>query len=209
VNHLGLTLLTISGVWLVAVMTPGPDFLVVTRTALLRGEQAARQAIAGVTLGVLIWGVAGYFGIHALFLAAPWLYLTFKMAGGAYLIYLGYRLIRQSFRNKMAADTREVSASVPRSAFWMGFITNLSNPKAALFTASLFAATLPPRPPLGLGLAAIALMVLIAAGWFMLMVRLLTIEPAAAFFHRGRKGIDRVAGGIFIILGVRLAWFAR
>jgi threonine/homoserine/homoserine lactone efflux protein len=92
------------------------------------------------------------------------------------------------------------------SAIRLGFLTSIANPQSALSTAGLFAATLPARPPLLLGLSAIIVMTIIPLVWYGLVACVLTLRPAAAAFARARSWIDRVAGVAFIGLGTKLAF---
>jgi threonine efflux protein len=207
-------LAAIALLWFAATLTPGPDFLLASRAALSLPRAAALRVVLGIACGTVLWGLAGFFGIHVLFAAAPWLYLALKLGGGAYLIVLGLRLLvgRGSLATGVATDAgrrpRRPSASgrVPAaSAFGLGLVTNLANPKAPLFATSLFAATLPAHPPVMLGLIAAATMGGISLGWFGLVVRLLSTPPVAAAYSRLRRWIDRVAGAAFVGFGAKLA----
>ncbi len=189
----------ISALWLAALMSPGPDFLLVTRISIVRGRAAAIRATLGVAIGIAAWGVAGFFGIHALFVASPWLYAALKIGGGAYLVYLGVRLLTKP----AGADAASQGAGGV-SAFRAGLLTNLANPKAPLFVSSLFAATMPQHPPAALGAVAVLLMFALTVGWYALVARFLTIERVAAMFGRMRRWIDRVAGVAFMGFGARL-----
>jgi threonine/homoserine/homoserine lactone efflux protein len=195
-------LATVALIWLAAAVAPGPDFLLLTRIALRHGRAAALRAALGVTSGITVWGLAGFFGIHALFVAAPWLYLALKLGGGAYLVWLGLRLFGSSFR---AAADPAVPPAVRGGAFWAGLATNLANPKAPLFTASLFAAAMPAHAPIGLGLAAVAVMAAVSALWYGPLVLALTTRPVGAAFVRVRRWVDRIAGAAFVGFGARLA----
>ncbi len=197
-------LLSIAAIWFAATLVPGPDFLVTTRVAITNDRAVGIRTVLGVACGTCVWGLAGFFGIHALFAAAPWLYLALKLGGGAYLLYLGARLFVGSFHGRTARTThlRPLSAG---SAFRLGLITNLANPKAALFTASLFAATLPPHPTIALGLGAAAIMTTIALTWYGTLACALTTRPAATAFTRLRHWIDRLAGLAFMGFGATLA----
>jgi threonine/homoserine/homoserine lactone efflux protein len=196
-------LVTISTLWLAAMVAPGPDFLLVTRLSITRGRAAALRATLGIATGIAAWGAAGFFGIHALFVASPWLYLALKLCGGAYLLLLGFRLFATSWK----PATPPAPASLPSRdvrAFRLGLLNNLANPKAPLFVSSLFAATMPHHPAPELGIAAIALMSAIAIGWFALVAGFLTIRRVADGFARARHWIDRVAGLAFMGFGTRL-----
>ena len=191
-------------IWFAACVVPGPDFLLLSRIALRHARRAGLHAAIGITCGIALWGFAGFFGIHALFAAAPWLYLALKLGGGAYLCYLGVRLLLGSFApaTEAAPPPRRLSAG---GAFAAGLATNLANPKAALFTASLFAAAMPAHPTVPLGLAAVGIMAAESVAWYAVVVFALTTPAAAAAFGRARRWIDRIVGAAFIGLGARLA----
>ncbi len=193
----------ITVLWIGALMVPGPDVLLVIRVSIVRGRSAAMRAALGVAIGIGAWAAAGFFGIRALFDASPWLYLAFKLGGGAYLIFLGVRLLASSWRDQASRDHVSESRLAARP-FWIGLATNLSNPKAPLFVSSLFAATLPSRPDAALGIAAVLLMFVLALVWYVVMARLLTIGRVAGAFARARRWIDRAAGVAFMGFGTRL-----
>ena len=86
-------LLSVVGIWTLAVITPGPNFLLTVQTAVARSRSAALWSVLGTSCGTAIWGLSGFFGITLLFRTAPWLYGALKLLGGAYLIYLGVRLL--------------------------------------------------------------------------------------------------------------------
>jgi threonine/homoserine/homoserine lactone efflux protein len=192
-------LAAVAAIWGVAVVTPGPNFLVAARVAVVRSRAEGLGVVAGIGLGTTIWGLAGFFGVHAMFAFAPWLYQAMTLVGAAYLVVIGARIIRGSFAARVAERRR---AAGP--AFRLGLYTSLSNPKSALFVASLFAGLMPLGAPLGDGLAAVAEMVVISLAWYAAVVLLLTTRRAAAAFGRVSHCIHRVAGAVFVALGVAL-----
>ncbi len=205
--HLAQTasvLSAISVIWFVAHLSPGPDFLVTVRVAVTQSRAAALRTVLGISVGTVIWAVAGFFGIHALFSSMPAFYTALKLAGGAYLAYLGLRIVIASFRPPADAGSGSPPMSAG-SAFRLGLLTNLANPKAALFTASIFATTLPPDPPALLGLAATIVMTLISIVFYGLLAGLLTTPGASAAYARAQAWIDRVAGVAFIYFAVDFA----
>lgn len=196
-------LASISTIWFLAHLSPGPDFLVTVRVAMTQTRAAALRTVLGITVGTVIWCVAGFFGIHALFASTPWLYIGLKYAGGAYLAYLGLRMVIAGLRPP-AADAAPPPMSA-QSAFHLGLLTNLANPKAALFTASVFAATLPPDPSAALGLAATAVMTLISVVFYGLLAVVLTTPAASSAYARAQRWIDLVAGAAFVYFAVDFA----
>jgi len=190
---------SVAALWTLAVVTPGPNFLAAARVAAARSRPAGLAAVAGIGIGTTMWGLAGCFGVQAMFALAPWLYGALKLLGACYLIVVGARVIAGSFG---AEPAERPLATGP--AFRLGLLTSVSNPKSAILVGSLFAAALPPDAPLATGLLAVAEMVAISVGWYGLVVLLLPTRPAAAAYRRLRRAIDRVAGAIFIAFGARL-----
>ena len=198
-------LLSVAGIWTLAVMTPGPNLLLTVQIAVTRSRSAALWSVLGTSCGTVIWGLSGFFGITLLFHSAPWLYGALKLLGGGYLIYLGVRL----WGRKAAHPTPVIDPhAIPptRQANWRaGLLTNLSNPKTAAFVTSLFAACLPSQAPVWLGLASVGLMASLSLMWYTTVACLFALPPCTAFYQRSRHWIDRSAGAIFIAFGARLA----
>lgn len=204
-QHTAVILVSIGTLWLAAVVAPGPNFLTATRVAIAGNRRVALQTAFGITAGSGVWAVAGFFGIHALFAVAPWLYLVLKLGGAAYLIYFGFRLLIRSFSASRLAENAAPPARSGASAFSTGLLTSVANPRTAISTAGLFAATLPTHPSLALGLAAVTTMIVISFAWYGFVVLTLTTRPAAAFFILIRHWVDRVAGAFFVVFGAKIA----
>jgi threonine/homoserine/homoserine lactone efflux protein len=131
--HAAPVLLTIGVLWSAAVVAPGPNFVITTRSALLGSREAGVRTALGIAGGAAVWGVSGFFGVHALFALAPWLYLGLKFGGSFYLVLLGAKYVRNSFRPVMTAAS--LVPPTPRgSAIRLGFLTSIANPQSALST---------------------------------------------------------------------------
>lgn len=195
-------LLTIALLWFATAVAPGPNFLVTTRTALRTDRATGLKTTLGIACGTAVWGLAGFFGVHALFSLAPWLYWGLKLGGSLWLMVIGARYLLGSFREQ-PMDVHVARSN--GSAVFLGFFTSIANPQSALSTTSLFAATMPPQPTIALGLGAVAVMTLVAISWYGFVACALTTRPAAAAFMRLRRWIDCVAGLAFLAFGTRLA----
>lgn len=196
-------LFTVGSIWLVAAMTPGPNFLVTAQISATQSHVRGLAVVGGIGVATAIWGACGLLGVQALFLAAPWAYLAFKIAGAAYLVSMGVRMIANA--GASAASIAVRSNLSRRTAFRIGLATSLANPRSALSVSSIFAVALPAHPPAAVGAAAIMLMVLISVGWYVCVVYLFASGAVAAAFQRARRWLDRVAGALLIALGVKLA----
>lgn len=186
--------------------SPGPSFVMVARTAAGTGRVNGLMAAIGMGLGGLAFAVASLLGLHSLLLAVPSLYLFLKVGGGLYLAYLGLCIWRGA-ETPFIADIGADDRSEPLSARFlaMGLTTQLSNPKAAIVYASVFAAFLPAEASFAFK-ASIALIVLVVeAGWYSLVALVLSSPGPRTLYLRSKAWIDRTAGGIMIALGVKLA----
>ncbi|PBI86198.1 Threonine efflux protein [Variovorax boronicumulans] len=205
-----LSLLGIAGAMAVGAMSPGPSFVMVARTAVASRSDGLAAAL-GMGAGGLAFSIAALAGLQAAFLAVPGLYLAIKAFGGAYLIYLGFRIWRGA--RQPLAITPDTDAS-PRSqgrsgrTFLLGLATQVSNPKTAVVYASIFAAFLPREVPLVLALAVPAVIFCIETGWYAIVALALSSAAPRAAYLRYKTWIDRAAGGVMGLLGLRLVWSA-
>jgi threonine/homoserine/homoserine lactone efflux protein len=119
----------------VLMLTPGPDMLFVLASGVRSGSRVGFVAAVGVAVGETIHLLAAAAGLAALFQAAPLLYDLVRFAGAAYMLWLGVRSLRAR-GGQHAADGKGGAPST-RGAFWRGLITNVLNPKMALFTVAL------------------------------------------------------------------------
>ncbi|MBV8191804.1 MAG: LysE family translocator [Alphaproteobacteria bacterium] len=163
-------LFSVAVLWALAAVSPGPNFLMTARVAITRSRRAALSAIVGIALGTAVWGAAGCFGVQALFVAAPWMYLVLKLCGAAWLIFIGIQLIWRSHHGDSGDQGGADPATSNDSAFWLGLATTLANPRSAVSVASIFATTMPAEPSSMLSLGVIAVMVAVSVGWYGIVV---------------------------------------
>jgi len=116
-----IILLSVAIIWGVAVITPGPNFFITVKTAIGQTRRSALFVALGTSTGTILWGLSGFFGIALLFKTAPWIYLSLKLLGGTYLIYLGLKLI---ISNTRAESNHRVSISAnidPIQGYKLGY----------------------------------------------------------------------------------------
>ena len=185
--------------WVVLV-TPGANVLVVTSLAASGSRRAAFFAGAGVTVVAGIWSALAVFGVGAVFAAHPYLRLAVQSAGGLYLLYVACRLWVSS-SSAPAAHSESLS---PAAAFRLGFLTNILNPKSALFFGSVFATALPAQPSVLILLGALLLVVVNAFIWHTFLALAFSRPRIQRAYERRRKAIGRSAGAMVGAFGVRL-----
>jgi threonine efflux protein len=183
-----------------AMVSPGANVLLVSQLAASDRARSATFAALGVTVGAGLWATCAVLGVNAIFEAFPRLRLALQVAGGLYLLYIASRLWRS---NAAAIDgsARSVSWS---AAFRLGLLTNVTNPKSALFFVSVFAASFPPDPTALLQVSAVVMVVVNAMCWHTLLAYMFSRQRVRAAYSRTRRTADRVAAAVVGALGLRL-----
>jgi threonine/homoserine/homoserine lactone efflux protein len=194
----------ILGALAIGAMSPGPSFVFVARTAIALSRRDGVAAAFGMGIGGVIFAGLALVGLHALLAEVGWLYAGLKLAGGAYLLYLGFRLWRGA-GEPMRLPT--IEASKPRGirrAVLLGLGTQLANPKTAFVYGGIFAALLPIHPPLWLDLALLPLVFLIECGWYSVVAVAFSAARPRSAYLRSKGWIDRIAGTVLGLLGAKL-----
>jgi threonine/homoserine/homoserine lactone efflux protein len=124
------------GAALLIVLTPGPNMIYVISRSICQGRKAGVISLLGVVAGFLVHMFAAALGLTALFMAVPLAYELLKWAGAAYLLYMAWQAVRPGARSPFEA--RQLPEDSPRKLFFMGYLTNLLNPKIAVFYLAIF-----------------------------------------------------------------------
>lgn len=190
-------------------MTPGVDTAMVLRAATVDGRGAAVLAALGIGLGCLVWGAAVALGLGTLLQASELAYAAVKLAGAAYLVWLGAGLLLRPRQAIGAADP--VRGQGRRSAFWRGLLTNLLNPKVGVFYVTFLPQFVPHGAPVGATIFLYAsLHVVLGLVWSAGLIA--ATVPLGLFLSRPRavRTLDRLTGAVFVGFGLRLAlWTPR
>jgi len=199
----GRTISAFALLWPVIVPTPGPNQLLVSHVALTQGPRQIGLAIAGNLAGVAVWCFSALFGLAVLLAAAPAARLAVSLAGGAYLAWIGVRMVRGP-RGPAGAAAGPSRALGGRRAVALGFATALSNAQAVLFITSVFAVSGVVGANLATGLAAVAVLLSLNAVYLGGLGWLMQRPAAQAFYARWRRTMERLFGVLFIAFGARL-----
>lgn len=193
----------------IGVVSPGPSFVMVARTAMAASRAQGFAAALGMGAGGAVFATFALLGLQAVLLAVPSLYLALKVLGGLYLAYLGYRIFagaKQPLNVGAVAQGERASAA---RAFWLGFATQVSNPKTAIVYASVFAAFLPASFSPFFVAALLCAVFGIEAGWYAVVALVLSSQAPRTVYLGYKAWIDRLAGAVMIGLGVRLVTSAH
>jgi threonine/homoserine/homoserine lactone efflux protein len=204
-----VSVLSIAGAIALGAMSPGPSFIMVARAAVASRTDGLAAALGMGAGGVLFAGVA-LVGLHVVLSTVPWLYIGLKILGGLYLMFLGYliwRGAREPLRvAEVASDER---GSTFFRSFCLGVLTQVSNPKTAVVYASIFIALLPREVPLSVTLILPLVIFAIEAGWYAIVALALSASALRAAYFRSKAWIDRAAGTVMALLGIKLIVGAR
>jgi threonine/homoserine/homoserine lactone efflux protein len=198
------TLAAICGALAVGVVSPGPSFVMVARTAVAKSRADGVAAALGMGAGGVLFASAALLGLHVVLQAVPALYAVLKVCGGGWLVYLGWRIWRGATTPIAVDDDGSPRRAASVRSFWFGFVTQTSNPKTALVYASVFASFLPRQFDTTVALSLLVLVFVIEAGWYAVVALLLTAAGPRAAYLRGKLWIDRAAGTVLALLGLRL-----
>jgi len=191
-------------------VTPGPDMLLIASRSLSQGRAAGFASLAGIQCGTYCHALAAAFGLSQLFVAVPMAYDAVRYAGAVYLVFLAW----QAFRATGA--TAEPSAQAPRYPVWrmfrQGLLTNLLNPKVALFVLALFPQFVRPEA----GSVAVQIMILATLlnviGFVVNGAVILAAHRIGGIFAGGqrfRRLPQMFLGTVFLGLAARLAFDGR
>lgn len=199
-----LALLSILGTLAIGTVSPGPSFVVVVRASAGFSRRDGLAAALGMGCGGVVFAGLALAGLQALLMQVEWLYLVLKVAGGLYLLYLGYRIWRGAKTPLAATEGAPPAGGGWRKSFVIAFVTQLSNPKTAIWYASVFAAFLPNPIPTWMLWTMLPLIFALEAGWYTIVALAFSATRPRAIYIGAKLWIDRVTGGVVGLLGGRL-----
>jgi RhtB (resistance to homoserine/threonine) family protein len=198
------TILSILGVFLLGAMSPGPSFLVVSRIAVSNGRADGLAAAAGMGVGGFIFAAIAVAGLTALLTQVAWLNLTLRLAGGAYLVWMGVQIWRGATEAVDVQAANATSQGSPWRAFNRALLVQLANPKTAIFYASMFAAMQPASPPLWMLLVLPVLLFCNEFVWYSIVAFALSASHPRSIYAQAKHWIDRATGAVVGALGAKL-----
>ncbi|WMY85848.1 LysE family transporter [Pseudomonas shirazica] len=188
---------------LLAVISPGADFAMVTRSSYAQGRKAGLAAAVGIALGVQVHVLYTVLGIAVIISQSPTLFLGMKVLGAGYLVYLGFQSLTNTRR--ISLDGVAASATSVTQALRTGFLTNALNPKTMLFVISAFTQVVQPGGSLVLDFAYGAFMSVAHWLWFSLVAVFFSSAALRKAMIERQRLVDRVIGLALIGLGLAVA----
>jgi threonine/homoserine/homoserine lactone efflux protein len=185
----------------VVICTPGPDTALTIRNALLGGRAGGLATALGVALGQAVWTVAAAAGLVAVLRASQPAFTALRLAGAAYLVFLGLEALLAAARRR-SHEPRHAPEATRGSSLRQGFVSNLANPKMAVFFTSLL-------PQFGTAFAtllALGLLFSLLTGLWLAAYAVAAARASRLLAReRFRRAVDAVTGAVLVALGLRVA----
>lgn len=188
-------------------MVPGPTTALIIRRGALGGVRAALPVVAGMEAGLFLWALAAAVGLAALVAASEIAYTALRIAGAVVLVVLG---VRAWWASRTVTDVSFADQPAAEEPWWRsattGLVTNLANPKVAVFMFAFYPQFIPPGSNVLMTTVFLASAhIVVDAGWFLLVATF--VGMARKYFTRGavRRRLEQVTGTVLIGLGIRLA----
>jgi threonine/homoserine/homoserine lactone efflux protein len=203
----------IASVHLLAVASPGPDFAIILKQSIRYDRQTAIFTSLGIATGILLHVTYSLVGIGLIIASDERLFTALKYIAASYFCYIAWHGLRAKKPVTNVADNeKQISNSEvnvdqtpsTKKAFFTGFLVNGLNVKATLFFVSLFSVVIEPQTPLSIKLSYGLYMTLATAAWFVFLSYLLTHHKVRYFLQIKGYLLDRVMGGVLLLLAVQL-----
>lgn len=198
-------LLTVAVIHLLAVMSPGPDFILISRNSLVYSRKVGIFSALGLGLGILVHVTYSLVGIGFIISKSILLFSILKFLGAAYLMYIGYKCLRAKPTDSQKFGLEKKDDISRWAAIRMGFLTNVLNPKASLFFFALFTQVISPDTSkliqsfYGLEMAIMTFV------WFAFVSLILSHGLIKNRFNSVQHYVERFFGVILIGLGIKVA----
>lgn len=200
---------TVALIHLLALISPGPDFIMCVRNSLIYSRRTGIYTAVGFGGGIAVHILYCLAGLALVISKSILLFSFIKFLGAAYLIYIGVKsIISKSSKIEIGEQHKKEDISA-LSAVRIGFLTNVLNPKATLFMLSLFTLVISPNTPFPVMLVMGGVMVVDTILWFSLVATMLTHRRIRAIFEKFQGAFNKTLGGLLIALGVKVALSER
>lgn len=195
---------------LLGVMSPGPSFIFIAQRTLTTSRKHGLISALGLGTGAAIFAILSCLGLFVILEAAPFLYGALKIIGGLYLLFLAYRIWNSSKGDsntnyEVIDDSSDSEISVSASYF-LGLMTQLSNPKTAIVIGSIIMAFLATETPPYTFIIITILMFISDWAWYSIVVVALSTKRAQKAYNRFKTSINRLASGLLAFMGAKLAF---
>ncbi|CAM4338006.1 LysE family transporter [Acinetobacter pragensis] len=201
-------LLTICLLHFVAQLSPGPDVLLIAKSAASNTRSNTLKIIAGISAGIVVWVVLTLMGFTVLVEQFPWIQQVLMLAGGLFLAKMGWGMLNgglKTLKQEVALDSSG-ELEKPQNYFLQGLFTNLSNPKTLIYFSSVFSLALSSSAGSDLKTQLAFIIPIQTFLVFSLLMMIVSIPKIKVLYQRAGSYIDIISGGLFLVFAVWL-WY--
>ena len=195
------------GIYAAIVVSPGPNFALVSRLALQGRTYATQGAIFGLAFAATFYAILAMLGLSALLAEVGWLVRAVQIAGGLYLIYLGLVSWRSNEKGNIKPVTGTHSTNTlsdVAEGLKIGAIVNLANPKGIAFFVGLYAVAVPLEVNMATRVSVLLGGILLELSWYNFVALVLSRRAPRKVYDNARLSIDRIIGSILIVVGGKM-----
>ncbi len=200
-----LVLAGIMAIYIPVLVSPGPNFLVVTQTAVNQSRRHAVYAALGVSSASTVLACIAATGVGLLVASLPWFHHAVQMLGGCYLVYVGVKIWIGATGAMQAPNGPAVQYSV-HQAYYHGLATNMANPKALVFFATIFASMITPDSSTWVKVTGVAGICIASSIWHLALANWFSSERMQRIYRNAKSIINRVTACVLLAFGVSLLW---
>ena len=201
--------ISVIGIHLLAVMSPGPDFFMSIRNSLMYSRKTGMFTAVGFGLGIGVHVLYSILGLGLIISQSVMIYSIIKYIGAGYLVYIGIQSLRSKSESLEIDETTKKSDISAVKAIRIGFLTNVLNPKATLFFLSLFTIVIGPNTPVPMLAFLGGIMMVNTTLWFCLLAYLITHSRILPVFEKYQNLFNTAFGVILIGIGIKVAFFSE
>ena len=199
-------LFTICALHFVAQLSPGPDVLLIAKSAASTTRRNTLKIIAGISVGIIVWVVLTLMGFTVLIEQFPWIQQVLMLIGGLFLAKMGWAMLKgglSALKQSTELNTA-TSSEASKNYFMLGLFTNLSNPKTLIYFSSVFSLALSSSAGTDIKTQLALIIPVQTFVVFTLLMLILSIPKIKVFYQRAGSYIDLILGGLFLIFAVWL-----
>ncbi|PKF50485.1 LysE family transporter [Enterovibrio nigricans] len=201
-----LAIANVALIWILAAITPGANVLLTINTALNYNRHLATFSALGVAFAVALWALFGGSGLIILFSLFPEILTGMKLIGGAYLIYLGLRQLKQiRMKRTLTLSDQEIALyPSPKKVLLTAFFTSILNVKTGFFVVSVFSVSVTQDITLPLIIAIMCTMSGITMVWHLFLSYAFSRHSAKSTYEKASRMLDFITGGLFTLFGIKV-----
>jgi threonine/homoserine/homoserine lactone efflux protein len=199
--------LTIAAIHALATLMPGPDFVLILRNSLSFSKRIGLFTALGSASGMIVHGTYTLLGVGVLVQEKPLIFNGVRILGALYLMYIGWRSIKAPAQVNTSYDHQVAGQSLTAFQAWrMGFLCDVLNPMVIVLFLAIFSSVLRSDTPPLIQVLFVAEAALISLTWFSLVAVMFSYTYVQKMFQKLGPWLDRTAGGILILLGLKILW---